>query len=114
MNDVFAKIALGRIEEAINNGEFENLRGKGKPLNLNYLDRVPPEMRMAYTVLRNSGFVPEEISLLREIGELREKLALGEIGDKRESLNKQLIEKQLKYDLLRETLSRNKKINYRT
>jgi len=114
VNDVFAKIALGRIEEAIHNGEFENLRGKGKPLNLNYLDRVPPEMRMVYTVLKNSGFVPEEISLLREIGELREKLILGEDEEKKDNLNKQLMEKELKYNLLRETLTRNKKIKCRT
>jgi hypothetical protein len=55
MYDIFAKIALSKIEEAIKSGEFENLPGQGKPVNLDYLASVPPEMRTAYTVLKNSG-----------------------------------------------------------
>lgn len=40
-----------RIEEAMRTGEFDNLRGKGKPLNLAPAPHVPPEMQMAYQAI---------------------------------------------------------------
>ncbi len=64
---VFQKIAEQRIQEAINKGEFDNLPGKGKPLQLEDLSQVPEELRLAYKVLKNAGFLPPEAELLREI-----------------------------------------------
>jgi hypothetical protein len=32
-------------------------------------------MRLAYSLLKSSGHVPEEVQLLREIGELKQRLA---------------------------------------
>ncbi len=64
---VFQKIAEQRIQEAINKGEFDNLPGKGKPLQLEDLSHVPEELRLAYKVLKNAGFLPPEAELLREI-----------------------------------------------
>ncbi|NLO98421.1 MAG: DUF1992 domain-containing protein [Peptococcaceae bacterium] len=100
MYDIFAKIALGKIEEAIKNGEFDNLPGKGKPVNLDYLDLIPPEMRPAYTVLRNSGCLPEEVDLLKEIASLKQELKSDSLGEeKKKALIKKLRELELKYNL---------------
>lgn len=106
MDDIFAKIALSKIEEAIKNGEFENLSGEGKPVNLDYLASIPPEMRAAYTVLKNSGVVPEEVHLLKQINELREELSACQEGEEKERLAKKLMDTEVKYHLLIETTRR--------
>ncbi len=49
------------------NGEFDNLPGKGKPLKLEDLSNIPEELRLAYKVLKNAGFLPPEVELLKEI-----------------------------------------------
>ncbi|KUO59453.1 MAG: hypothetical protein APF84_19295 [Gracilibacter sp. BRH_c7a] len=104
MDDIFVKIALSKIEEAIKNGEFKNLEGQGKPIKLDSLSTIAPEMRTAYTVLKNSGFVPEEVLLLKEIGELREQLTITPEGKERRVLEKSILETELKYNLMREVL----------
>ncbi|WP_373894823.1 DnaJ family domain-containing protein [Virgibacillus natechei] len=50
-----------QIKKAVDNGEFEDLPGKGKPLNLHDdLQGVPPELRMGYKILKNAGYLTEE------------------------------------------------------
>lgn len=50
-----------RIAQAHEQGEFDNLPGKGKPLQLDDDRLVPEEVRAAYKVLKNAGFVPPEL-----------------------------------------------------
>ncbi|TFJ92664.1 DUF1992 domain-containing protein [Lentibacillus salicampi] len=50
-----------QIKEAIDNGEFDNLPGKGKKLNVrDELPGLSPELNQAFKTLKNAGFVPEE------------------------------------------------------
>lgn len=63
-------IAEKRIEEAQAKGEFDNLPGSGRPLELEDLSNVPEELRMAYTVLRNAGCLPPELEERKEINRL--------------------------------------------
>jgi hypothetical protein len=56
-----AFVAEKKIEEAIAEGRFENLPGTGKPLVLEDLSHLPAEMRMAYTILRNSSHLENKI-----------------------------------------------------
>ena len=58
--DAIAFIAEKRIEQAIEDGVFDNLPGMGKPLVLEDLSALPPELRMAYTVLKNSGYIEKK------------------------------------------------------
>ncbi len=53
-----AIIAERRIAEAMAEGQFDNLPGRGRPLQLEDLSHLAPEMRLAYIVLKNSGFLP--------------------------------------------------------
>lgn len=70
------RLAEQRIEEAMARGEFEYLPGAGKPLPEEpQLALVKPELRMAYRIMKNAGYVPEEILLRREIHEVRQLLA---------------------------------------
>ncbi len=60
MNTIFDQIAEDRIQEAIRNGELDNLPSKGKPINLDYWASLPEGIRAGYMVLRNAGFAHGE------------------------------------------------------
>lgn len=66
----FERIAEQRILDAIARGELDHLPGAGAPLDLDDDFLVPPEMRLAFRVLKNAGYIPEEVSLRREISDL--------------------------------------------
>ena len=86
----FDAVAEQRIREAEARGEFDDLPGAGRPLDLDDDRLVPPELRMAYRILKNAGFVPPEVEALREIGELQKLLqCLGE-GDARTRAERKL------------------------
>lgn len=70
--NLWTELAEKAILEAQARGEFDNLPGAGKPLHLEDDTLVPPELRMAYTVLKNAGFVPPEVQEQREIRSLIE------------------------------------------
>ena len=56
-----------RIACARDAGEFDNLPGAGKPLELDDDRLVPEELRVAHRILKNAGCLPPEVSALREI-----------------------------------------------
>lgn len=99
------KIIDEQIKKAIEAGEFDNLEGAGKPLDLDGYFAAPEDLRMGYSVLKSNKFVPEEIERLKEMGELKEKIR--ETFDETEKgrLRKILSEKELAFNLL---LERNK------
>ncbi len=70
------EIAERRIAEAMDRGEFEGLRGAGKPLRLEDDSLVPEELRAGYRLLKNAGYLPEELRLRREISEIETLLNL--------------------------------------
>lgn len=63
-----------QIRRAIEAGEFDNLSGKGKPIDLRAYFETPEDLRMAYSILKGNNFVPEEVEVLREIEALKQKL----------------------------------------
>lgn len=63
-----------RIAAARDAGELDNLPGAGKPLDLEDDRLVPEELRVAFRILRNAGFVPPEVDARREIGSVNELL----------------------------------------
>lgn len=70
----FLKIAEQRIKEALENGEFDNLPGRGEPLKLEDDSRVPEDLRMAYKVLKNADCLPPELELRKEIRQMEDLL----------------------------------------
>lgn len=102
----FNKFIEEQLRNAIEAGEFDNLEGAGKPLNLDAYFNTPEDFRVGYSVLKSSKFVPEEVERLKEIGELKEKLRNCENEEEKRKLNKILNEKNLALSLL---LERNKR-----
>ena len=62
------------ILEAQSRGEFDDLPGAGRPLDLEDDALVPEELRGAYRVLRNAGYVPPELEPHREIRRIEDLL----------------------------------------
>jgi len=94
------------IREAIERGEFENLRGEGKPIDLNAYFATPEDIRLGYSVLKSNDYVPEEVAMLNELAELKKKIS--NTGDESEAatLRRQMHDRDL---ALRITLERNKR-----
>lgn len=95
-----------KIKQAIARGEFDNLAGKGKPLDLDAYFNTPEHLRMGYSILKSNDFVPEEIEMLREIGNLRTLLKDSAEEAEKDVLSKKLNEKSLALTLI---LERNKR-----
>jgi hypothetical protein len=106
MSDIYDRIVEDRILEAIRNGEFDNLPQEGKPINLDYWASLPEGIRAGYMLLRNAGFIPEEVQLLKEIDELSDQLANSCNQDKKISISKKLEETKLKFNLIMELKKR--------
>jgi hypothetical protein len=64
------KLAEPQIQKAIGRGELDNLPGVGKPLVLDDDTAVPPELRVAYRVLKNAGYLPRDLQLRSDIADL--------------------------------------------
>ena len=73
--DFFERIAENRIQEAIEAGVFADLRGKGQPLRLEDESHIPPELRMAYKILKNADCLPPELEIRKEIVTLQDLVA---------------------------------------
>jgi len=71
-------IAERRINEAIREGQLDGGHLKGKPLPLDDDRHVPPDLRMAYKILKNAGYLPPEIEARKEIQHLEELIAATE------------------------------------
>ena len=65
-----------QIRAAQEKGELNNLPGEGAPLQLEDESGVPPELRTAYRLLKNSGFLPPELEMRREAVQLNDLLQL--------------------------------------
>ncbi|MFS0862554.1 DUF1992 domain-containing protein [Fredinandcohnia sp. 179-A 10B2 NHS] len=97
----FSKIVEDKIRKALDDGEFKNLPGYGKPLKLDDLSGIPEELRMAYKVMKNAGMLNEETELKRELltienlldncqDEAQRAVLLGKLNEKQFRLNKVL------------------------
>ena len=70
----FQKNVDKKIEEAIARGEFDNLPGKGKPLDLDAYFATPEHLRMGYAILKSAAVIPEEMELLKQIEDQKKAL----------------------------------------
>ncbi|MEC0304180.1 DnaJ family domain-containing protein [Terribacillus saccharophilus] len=105
--DLISLLAEERIKQAEANGEFRNLPGAGKPLELEDLSGVPEDMRMSYKILKNAGYVPPEMELQKEIVALRDLLRVCTDDSERAAFRKRISEKEIHYEALLQKLKRN-------
>ncbi|WP_424979039.1 DUF1992 domain-containing protein [Leisingera sp. S232] len=91
-----------RIEAAEKDGAFDNLQGAGKPLP----DCDDPENALVNRLVRESGGVPEFVSLSRELHRLRAELR--EAGDRsrRQEILKEMSMMDARIEIARKSYTR--------
>lgn len=95
-----------KIRQAIEDGDFDNLPGKGKPIDLTEWERTPPELRMAYSVLKSAGIPPAEVDIRRNISEIKAAIAACDDDAERTRLINTLNEAMANYSLKMDRLRR--------
>ena len=97
----FWRIAEERILDAQRAGAFDDLPGKGKPLNLEDMSWVPEDLRIAYHILKNAHILPPEAELMKDIHTLEDLLKHVEDEGERQALAKSIQAKVIRLDLLK-------------
>jgi DnaJ-like protein len=94
------KLIEEKIREAMEKGEFDNLPGKGKPLDLDAYFATPADLRLGYSVLKSAGCLPAEVEMQTEIESLKTRLGVCDDERERQALRKEIESKTLKLNLL--------------
>jgi len=105
----FDKLVESMIKEAQERGEFDNLPGKGKPIDLTAYFDTPEDIRVAQSVLKNAGMTSREVDLLKEIAELKQVHAAMLDGKKKKEIHKEIEKKQIEFSLMMERQRRQRK-----
>ena len=87
MQNIIQLIAERKIQQAQEDGSLPDLsHWQNRPLPKdNDMDRVAPDLRMAYKILKNAGYIPEELTLHKEILHIAE--LLDKASDEQEKLH---------------------------
>ena len=100
------KFIEDQISKAIARGEFDNLPGKGKPLDLDWYFSMPEDLRMGYSILRNNRVLPQEAQILKEIEELKRQLDSCKDEESSRRLRRAISEKEMGFQILMERQKR--------
>lgn len=96
----WAAIIEEKIRAAMEAGEFDNLAGQGKPIDLETYFATPADLRLSYSLLKSAHCVPEEVALRKEIETLQHELAGCGNERRQTALREQIESKTLKLNLL--------------
>jgi hypothetical protein len=99
--DVLEQLVEQRLQEAMQRGEFDDLPGCGRPLALADDTLVPEELRVAYRLLKNAGYLPPEVQLGNEIQAAEQLLSRVQDNDERDYVQRRLRCLQLRLSLAR-------------
>ena len=86
-----------KIKQAMLDGKFDDLPGKGKPIDFNKMPNVPEHLRTGYQALKSSGFVPEEVLLKKEMASLKERIKKCKNEEEIKALKRQLVDVSNKF-----------------
>jgi hypothetical protein len=88
------------IQQAVDRGEFENLPGEGKPLKLDPINSyLSKEQVIMNKMLKDSGLLPIEILIRKEIDDIEQKLEDSKNVSEQNVLKAKLKELEIKYDI---------------
>ena len=105
----FDTIVEAIIKDAMERGEFADLPGKGKPIDLTAYFDTPEEVRLAHSILKNAGVAPREVDLLKEIAELKQILPALLDEKKKQEIQSQIEKKHVEFSLMLEQQRRQRK-----
>jgi DnaJ-like protein len=105
----FDRIVEAMIKEAMERGEFDNLPGKGKPIDLTEYFELPEDVRLAHSMLKNAGMTSREVDLLKEIAELRQLHGALLDEKKKKEIEQKIQQKQVEFSLMMEAQKRQRR-----
>lgn len=83
-------------------GVFDDLPGRGQPLNLEEYFSAPEDMRMAYWLLKNANCVPAEVQLMNDVSRLKHAVAQAPDATTRQPLQRTLLDRQMELAIVLE------------
>lgn len=95
----FTLIAETKIREAMADGSFDNLPGSGEPLDLEAYFATPEHLRMAHSVLKSAGCLPEEVERLNDVAAIEREIAAAPDEATRAALRPTLADARLRLNL---------------
>jgi len=104
--DCLTFIAEQKIAKAIQDGELKTSGWENRPLPLEDDHMVPDDLKMAYKILKNSGYLPPEIETRKEITRLEELIAKTEDEHQRVQQMRKLAVLRMKVEACRKTPSK--------
>jgi len=105
----FDRIVEAMIKEAMERGEFDNLPGQGKPIDLTEYFETPEELRLAHSMLKNAGITSREVDLLKEIAELKQLHGAVLDEKKKQEIEQKIQQKQVEFSLMMEQQKRQRR-----
>lgn len=99
---------IGRwVKQVEATGELTRGRLWGKPLNLDDgREQTPETWRMAHRVLKNAGYVPAEVEMMRQVAQLEQQLDASSVPPERLALKRRIAELRQQLALRRERYGR--------
>jgi hypothetical protein len=94
------KIAEERIRKAMEEGAFDDLAGKGKPVDLKWYFELPENFRICYSILKSARIVPQEVELLKQIEQLKQQVSCCTDEKEKARLRKAISEKTMSFNIL--------------
>lgn len=93
------------VQKVEKTGELRSTPGFGQPFNFNdgFLE-TPSELRMAYKILKDAGYVPAEIEMMQKLAALREQLDATKGEAAQRELKTKIAEMQQKVTLMLEAM----------
>jgi hypothetical protein len=101
--DSLARIAEQKILEAMKTRTLTSEKWKNKPLPLDDDRHIPDDLKMAYKILKNSGYLPPEVEERKEVQRLEDLIAVCEDEHERLRQMKKLHVLLMKIDAKRST-----------
>ncbi|MFT8870660.1 MAG: DnaJ family domain-containing protein [Sporolactobacillus sp.] len=99
------QLAEEKISQAIKEGVFDGLPGRGRPQRFEDDSAVPAELRIGYKMLKNAGYLPEELKLRQTLTTLADLLHCCRDGDEKEALTAELKQKRLEFERMMQNRS---------
>ncbi|MBI4792295.1 MAG: DUF1992 domain-containing protein [Deltaproteobacteria bacterium] len=100
---LLTRIAERKISQAIEEGSLDFARWKNMPLPADDDPLVPDDLKMAYKIMKNAGYLPPEIEMKKEIQTLEELIASTEDEHLRLKQMKKLTVLLMKVEAARKT-----------
>lgn len=104
---ILHNFAEQRILEAIRDGALDDLALHGQPIPQEDLTGVPEELRMGYKILKNAGYLPEELQVKKEILALQDMLQACTSPEEKKATQRKLTLRRLHFEMLMEKRGRN-------